>query len=304
MSSRPRVFIVGSYGQVGRELQRAFDGRATLVAHDRDTMDIVSPDQVRARVREAAPDVIINAAAYTAVDRAESEPELARAINAHAPALLAEEALRTDALFIHYSTDYVFNGAKSGPWVEDDPTGPLSVYGETKLAGEEAVRAVGGRYLIFRTSWVFGPHGQNFVFTMLRLGRERDTLNIVDDQIGAPTSSIELADATSAISLGLLEGRFGNVADSFGVYHMTCSGAVSWCGFARAIFSRAPQLLGGKTPTVNAISTAQYPTPARRPLNSVLSNEKLAARFGVRLAPWETALDTVLAAVSATQVSA
>ncbi len=250
---------------------------------------------------DSAPDVIINAAAYTAVDRAESEPERARAINAEAPGVLAEEAQRASALLVHYSTDYVFDGAKAGAWSEDDPTGPLNVYGATKLAGEEAIRGAGGSYLIFRTSWVYGPHGKNFVFTMLRLGRERDSLNVVDDQVGAPTSSIEIADATSDIVLGISSGQFGKTADWTGIYNMTCSGAVSWCGFARAIFSRAPGLLNGKTPTVNPIPSSQFPTPARRPLNSVLSGEKLAARFGVQLAPWETALDEVLTQIAAGQ---
>ena len=303
MSLRPRILVTGARGQLGRELLRAFDGRAQLIPCDRSTLDQSLPTQIRERVREVVPDIVINTAAYTAVDRAESEPDLARAINAQAPAIFAEEAKRIGALLVHYSTDYVFDGSKPGAWLEDDPTGPLNVYGATKLAGEEAVRSVGGRYLIFRTSWVYGPHGKNFLFTMLRQGRERDSLNVVDDQVGAPTSSIEIADATCTIALGLLEGRFGNASDSSGVYNMTCTGAVSWCGFARAIFSRAPQLLSGKMPTVNAISTAQYPTPARRPLNSVLSNEKLAARFGVRLASWEAALDAVLAAVSSTQIS-
>jgi len=304
VNPRPRVLVTGAGGQVGRELLRAFDGRAQLIPCDRNVMDLSSPGQIRARVREAAPDIIINTAAYTAVDRAESEPDLARAINTEAPGILAEEARRAGALLVHYSTDYVFDGTKSGPWSEDDPTGPLSIYGATKLAGEEAVRKAGGRHLIFRTSWVYGPHGKNFVFTMLRLGRERDTLNVVDDQVGAPTSSIEIANATRTIALGLIEGRFGDANDCSGVYNMTCSGTVSWCGFARAIFSRAPQLLGGKVPTVNAIPSTQFPTPARRPLNSVLSNEKLSRRFDVRLAPWEPALDTVLAAISATRLSA
>jgi len=303
VSLRPRILVTGARGQLGRELLRAFDGRAQLIPCDRSTLDQSLPTQIRERVREVVPDIVINTAAYTAVDRAESEPDLARAINAQAPAIFAEEAKRIGALLVHYSTDYVFDGSKPGAWLEDDPTGPLNVYGATKLAGEEAVRSVGGRYLIFRTSWVYGPHGKNFLFTMLRQGRERDSLSVVDDQVGAPTSSIEIADATCTIALGLFEGRFGNASDSSGVYNMTCTGAVSWCGFARAIFSRAPQLLSGKMPTVNAISTAQYPTPARRPLNSVLSNEKLAARFGVRLASWEAALDAVLAAVSSTQIS-
>jgi dTDP-4-dehydrorhamnose reductase len=275
-------------------LQRSFADTAQVIACDRNTLDLSSPEQIRARVREAAPDVIINAGAYTAVDRAESEPELARAINAHAPGVFAEEAQRAGALLVHYSTDYVFNGRKPGPWTEIDPTEPLNVYGTTKLAGEEAIQKACSRYLIFRTSWVYGPHGKNFVFTMLRLGRERDTLKVVDDQIGAPTSSIEIANATQKITQGLLGGKFGKHADWAGIYNMTCAGAVSWCGFARAIFSHAPQLLDGKAPQVVAIPSSEFPTPATRPLNSVLVNGKLVHRFGVQLAGWEDALDNVL----------
>jgi dTDP-4-dehydrorhamnose reductase len=299
VSVLPRILIAGAAGQVGRELLHSFAGRAQLIPCDRATLDLSSPEQIRARIREAGPDVIVNAGAYTAVDRAESEPDLARAINTQAPGILAEEAHRTGALLIHYSTDYVFDGTKSRPWSEDDPTGPLNIYGATKLAGEAAIHSVGGRYLIFRTSWVYGPRGKNFVFTMLRLGRERDTLSIVDDQFGAPTSSIEIANETSHIALGILDGQFGSPSTFSGIYNMTCSGSVSWCGFARAIFARAPHLLDGKTPAVNAIPSSAFPTPARRPLNSVLSNEKLAARFGIRLAPWQNALDAVLRQITA-----
>jgi dTDP-4-dehydrorhamnose reductase len=225
------------------------------------------------------------------------------AINGHAPGILAEEARRINALLIHYSTDYVFDGSKPGPWVEDDPVNPLSVYGSTKLAGENAIRTAGGRFLIFRTSWVYAPDGKNFVLTMLRLGRERDSLNVVDDQIGAPTTAAELARATHAISAGVLANQFGSAAEFSGVYHMTCSGSVSWCGFARAIFQRAPALLDGKQPTVNPIATADYPTPAKRPHNSVLSNEKLHTRFGVRLSSWQSALDEVLSAIRQSHTS-
>jgi dTDP-4-dehydrorhamnose reductase len=282
VSNQPHILIVGAYGQVGVELQRSFADTGEIICRDRDTVDL------------AAPDIILNAAAYTAVDRAESEPDVAMAVNAQAPAILAEEAQRTGALLVHYSTDYIFDGSKPSPWVETDQPNPLNVYGATKLAGEEAIQQVGGKYLIFRTSWVFGPHGQNFLLTMLRLGRERDSLNIVDDQIGAPTTSIELANATRSIADGVLAGRFGATSDWAGLYHMTCSGSVSWCGFARAIFTRAQALLDGKMPVVNPISTSEYPTPAKRPQNSCLSNEKLGARFAVRLAPWETALDEAL----------
>lgn len=294
MNKQPRVLIVGHRGQVGVELNRSFSGLGEIVCHDRDTVDIAAEDQLRAMVREAAPDVILNAAAYTAVDRAESEPATAFAVNTAAPGILAEEALRTGALLIHYSTDYIFDGSKITPWVESDLPNPLNVYGASKLAGEEAIKKIGGRYLIFRTSWVYGPHGNNFLLTMLRLARERESLNIVDDQFGAPTSSIALADATRAIVGGVLAGSFG-AADSWaGLYHMTCGGVVSWRGFAQAIFARAAELLDGKLPTVHPIASAEYPTPAKRPRNSVLSYEKLFDCFGLRLPSWESALDEVM----------
>jgi dTDP-4-dehydrorhamnose reductase len=296
--SRPRLLVTGVDGQVGRALIAKFRDEAEVIGCNRQSLDLSNPDQIRAKVREVAPDVIINAGAYTAVDRAESERDLAMAINGQAPGVLAEEAARTGALLVHYSTDYVFDGSKNGPWVEDDSTNPLSVYGASKLAGEEAIRSVGGRYLIFRTSWVYAPEGKNFVLTMLRLGRERDSLNVVDDQIGAPTTAAELGRATYEIASGILENKFGSETGWAGTYHMTCSGSISWCGFARAIFERSPELLGGKKPAVNPIKTSEYPTPAKRPLNSVLSNEKLQQRFGVRLASWQSALDQVLKAIS------
>jgi dTDP-4-dehydrorhamnose reductase len=293
VSRRQRILIVGAYGQVGRELQRSFADAGEIIARDRDTVDLAAPEQVRAMVRGAMPGVILNAAAYTAVDRAESEPDAAMAVNALASRILAEEALRAGALLVHYSTDYVFDGSKAGPWVETDKPNPLNVYGASKLAGEEAVQQVEGKFLIFRTSWVYSPHGQNFFLTMLRLGRERDSLQIVDDQLGAPTSSIELADATRSIVSGVLAGQFGVLSNWAGLYHMTCGGSVSWCGFARAIFARADTLLQGKVPTVRPIASAEYVTPAKRPRNSLLSNDKLNIRFGVQLAPWEAALDAV-----------
>lgn len=290
-----RILIVGSAGQVGVELQRSFADYGEITARDRDTFDLADPDQVRALVREVEPSLILNAAAYTAVDRAESNPQVAMAVNAEASRVLAEEALRADALLVHYSTDYVFDGSKAGPWVETDTPHPLNVYGASKLAGEEAIQQVGGKCLIFRTSWVYGPHGNNFLLTMLRLGSERDQLSIVDDQYGAPTTSVELADATRAIVGGVLAGQFGSAANWAGLYHMTCSGSVSWCGFAREIFVQAGNRLHGKVPVVTAISTADYPTPAKRPRNSVLSNEKLNERFGTRLSSWENALSATLA---------
>ena len=297
MSDQPRVLIVGNAGQVGVELQRNFASFGEVVGVDRESVDLADADQVRALVRRVKPEIILNAAAYTAVDRAESERELAMAVNAHAPRILAEEALRTNALLVHYSTDYVFDGAKPGEWTEQDTPAPLNVYGASKLAGEEAILETGGRVLIFRTSWVYGPHGSNFLLTMLRLGRQRESLSVVSDQIGSPTTSIELARVTHQIVSGVMAGKFGATDEWAGLYHMTCSGSTSWCGFAQAIFARAGKLLDGKAPVVTPITSAEYPTPAKRPRNSVLSNARLESRFGVQLAPWETALDAVIGAL-------
>jgi len=291
----PRILILGASGQLGVELRRSFASSGNVTAASRDTGDLANPDQLRALIRRVKPAVILNAAAYTAVDRAESESELARAINAEGPRILAEEARDLDALLVHYSTDYVFDGSKPGPFAEADATNPLNIYGASKLAGEQAIQSVGGRFLIFRTSWVYGPHGKNFLFTMLRLGRERDKLSIVDDQIGAPTTSIELARATHAIVAGIQQNRFGDAERWSGVYHMTCAGSTSWFGFAQAIFERAARVPGAKTPELIPIPATSYPTPAARPANSVLSNHKLNSRFGVHLAPWQSALDTVIA---------
>jgi dTDP-4-dehydrorhamnose reductase len=290
----PRILIVGKTGQLGRELVRAFDGFGSIVAVGRETVDLTDAEQIRAAVRREAPDVILNAAAYTAVDRAETESDLALAINAQAPRVLAEVARHRNALLIHYSTDYVFDGKKTEPWLETDKPLPLNIYGASKLAGEQAIQEVGGDYLIFRTSWVYSPHGKNFLLTMLRLAGERDSLSIVDDQIGAPTTAMELARATYTIVTGLLADRFGSLQECSGVYHMSCGGSTSWFGFAREIFSRATPLLGVKSPMLTPIESKDYPTPATRPANSVLSNAKLHARFGVKLADWQSALAEAL----------
>ena len=295
----PRILILGRNGQLGRELERIFAGFGSVVAVGRETVDLANADQVRAVVRQTAPDVILNAAAYTAVDRAETESDLALAVNAHAPRILAQEALKLNALLVHYSTDYVFDGKKREPWAETDNPMPLNIYGASKLAGEQALQEIGGAWLIFRTSWVYAPRGKNFLLTMLRLARERNSLSIVDDQFGAPTTAIELARATHAVVKGLLADKFGSVQESTGIYHMTCSGSTSWFGFAQAIFERASKLLAVKSPQLTAIPTRDYPTPATRPQNSVLSNARLHARFGVQLATWETALDEALQTLKA-----
>ena len=292
MSGFGRILILGASGQVGGELQRSFAGAGELICSDRKTVDLASGARVREFVRNVRPDLILNAAAYTAVDRAESEPELAAAVNAECPRILAEEASRLGSLLVHYSTDYVFDGSKTSPWLETDTPNPLNVYGATKLAGEDAIRQIGGKYLILRTSWVYGPHGKNFLLTMLRLGRERDVLTIVDDQIGAPTTSTAIADGTRKVMEGVLTGRHGEASGWAGVYHMTCAGSISWYGFAKEIFSHAQ--LGSGTPELRPISSSDYPTPARRPRNSVLSNIRLLDRFGVQLADWTTALNHCL----------
>ena len=291
---KPRILLLGTAGQVGRELQVSFADFGGLVCADRKSADFAHPEQVRNLVRDVAPDVILNAAAYTAVDRAESEPALAATVNAEAPRVLAEEALHLGALLVHYSTDYVFDGSKPEPWTEADEPNPLNVYGATKLAGERAIESTGCRCLVFRTSWVYGPHGSNFLFTMLRLARERERLSIVNDQVGAPTSSIEIATATRHIVEKVMEGRFRDEKDWTGTFHMTCADSTTWFGFAQAIFARASQLLDGKLPQLTPIATADYPTPAQRPRNSVLSNTRLVERFGIRLTPWATALDVVM----------
>ena len=298
---RPRILIVGSTGQVGSELQQSFADVGEILTCDRRAADLANPESLRKIVRDAKPHVILNAAAYTAVDRAESEPEIAMAVNATAPKVLAEEALRSGAILVHYSTDYVFDGTKAGPWIESDPVHPLSVYGVSKLAGERAIAEVGDRFLIFRTSWVYGPRGSNFFLTMLRLGRERDLVKIVDDQIGSPTTSIEIARATRSVVSALLAEQWDATEPWAGIYHMTCAGSVSWCGFALEIFAQGQRLLEGKTPKVLPIPSSDYPTPAKRPLNSVLSNERLFARFEVRLPTWDVALEEVLEKLSAPQ---
>lgn len=294
MNPETRVLLLGAAGQVGAELLKSLAGLAQVTAVTRRQVDLADATALREVVRRVPAQVIVNAAAYTAVDRAESEPDLAMAVNGRAPGILAEEALRCGALLVHYSTDYVFDGTKRDAWKEDDAPNPLNVYGRTKLSGEEAIRSVAGAYLIFRTSWVYGPEGKNFLLTMLRLGRERERLSVVDDQFGAPTSSLEVARATLAAVERVLEGGCGEREAWAGLYHMSCGGATSWHGFAEAIFDRAERLWGRPRPTVDAIPSSEYPTPAKRPRNSVLSTVRLRERFGVALAPWEQALDDVL----------
>lgn len=294
MSSGARVLILGANGQLGTELQRSFASDYSLVPLGREALDLALPENIQDAIQRIQPQVILNAAAYTAVDRAESETEQAFAINARAPRMLADAAADSNALLVHYSTDYVFDGNKDEPWTEDDPPNPVNAYGASKLAGEEAIHQIGGRYLIFRTSWVYGPHGKNFLLTMLRLGRERERLTIVDDQFGAPTTSIDLARATRLIVDGVLAGRHGAAPEWAGIYHVTCAGSTTWRRFAEAIFDRAGSLIE-RRPQVIPIPSSEFPTPAKRPRNSVLSNAKLTEQFGVQLATWESALDEVMA---------
>jgi dTDP-4-dehydrorhamnose reductase len=287
-----RILLTGANGQVGWELQRALAPLGEVIACDRSQLDLADPDTLRQRVRAIAPQTIVNAAAYTAVDRAESEPDLARTINAIAPGVLAEEAQRLDAVLVHYSTDYVFDGTKPEPYTESDAPNPLNVYGRTKLEGERAIGASGCRHLMLRTSWVYGARGNNFVLTLLRLGRERRQLRIVDDQVGAPTWSREIAQATAT----LLAQPALAAPGADGLYHLTASGATSWFGFAEAIFeSREIGRLGIAFPALEAIPTSAYPTAARRPANSRLDCGQLERRAGIRLAPWDVALARALA---------
>lgn len=287
-----RILVTGANGQVGWELVRSLSTLGEVVALDRGGADLSQPESLRATVRELAPRLIVNAAAYTAVDRAESEPELARRINAEAPGVLAEEARRAGAWLIHYSTDYVFDGTKEGAYVETDMPNPGNVYGVTKRAGEQAIAASGAKHLILRTSWVYGLRGGNFLLTMRRLARERESLNIVDDQIGAPTWCRGIAEATGQIAAQLFSSQRSPALDQVdltGIYHLACQGATSWYGFARAILENDARS-GAPLPKLAPIPTSAYPTPARRPLNSRLDGGKLERVFGLRLPPWEAAL--------------
>jgi dTDP-4-dehydrorhamnose reductase len=255
-----------------------------LTATDRSQIDLARPDSVRESVQALKPAVIVNAAAYTAVDLAEKEPHAAIAVNFQGVAVLAEEALRCGALLVHFSSDYVFDGEKTSAYVEEDPPSPLNTYGRSKLAGERSIQASGCRHLIFRTSWVYSESGSNFLLTMLRLAREKNALRVVDDQHGAPTTSHMLADAAaSAIS------QVVDDSSKTGLYHMTAGGATTWCRFAREIF-RAKNL----PVSVSGISTAEYPAPAPRPRNSVLDNSKLGNRLGIQLPQWEFGMHDVL----------
>jgi dTDP-4-dehydrorhamnose reductase len=295
-----RVLVTGARGQVGTELARELGDRCDLIAVDRTTLDLADAAAIRRRVREIAPAVIVNAGAYTAVDRAESEPDLAHAVNGIAPGVLAEEARASGALLVHFSTDYVFDGSKADAYVESDPVAPLSVYGRTKLAGEQAITASGCAHLTLRTSWVYGPHGKNFMLTMLRLGQERPELRVVADQRGTPNSSRQLARFVAhLLARGadeVNESAIDHAKRASGIYHASAAGAVSWHGFAQAIFEGWARRAGAafRIPSVVPITTAEYPTPARRPANSVLAANRFATVFHLELPAWRAGLDEAL----------
>ena len=291
----PRLLITGSNGQLGFELQRALAPLGEVVAFARDVCDLSNPDSIRAAVRAAKPDVIFNAGAYTAVDKAESEPDLANAINAVAPGIIGEEAAKIGALVIHYSTDYVFDGTMPEAYLENDTPNPLGVYGMTKLAGEQALVLSGAMHLIFRTSWVYGLYGKNFIKTILRLASERAELKIVADQFGAPTGAALLADVSAHVAARYL--REGADSFPFGLYHLVASGETSWHGFAHHVASKATAadwILQATAERILPITTPEYPTPAARPANSRLNTSKFSEAFGLQLPDWHIGVDQVM----------
>jgi dTDP-4-dehydrorhamnose reductase len=289
-----KILVFGRVGQVGWELRHKLACLGKVTAIDYPEIDFSRPDSIRTTVRTAEPTVIINAAAYTAVDKAESDPDLAMAINGTALGVIAEEAKRLGSILVHYSTDYVFDGTKQDPYVETNAPNPINVYGKTKLAGDEAIQAVGGDYLILRTSWVYGARGSNFLLTMLRLAQERAELQIVDDQIGAPTSSECIAQATANLLAQLLAPAGRGLDGRSGIYNLTSTGETTWFGFAKALLTKSSGTFGFTVPNLIPIKTSEFPRPAKRPANSRLSCDRLKQTFGVTLPPWEEALSLVL----------
>jgi dTDP-4-dehydrorhamnose reductase len=285
----PKILVFGRVGQVGWELRHKLACLGQVTSVDYPEIDFSKPETIRDAIRAAEPSVIVNAAAYTAVDKAEATPQPAWAINASGPGVIAEEAKRRGSLLVHYSTDYVYDGSKQSPWVETDVPNPLNMYGKTKLAGDEAIQAVGGDYLILRTSWVYGARGSNFLLTMLRLAKERPELRIVDDQTGGPTTSECIAQATADVLAQVLSPAAGGLDGRSGVYHLTNAGETTWFGFAKAFLSKQ-----AACPKLTPIPSSEYPVAAKRPVNSVLSCERLAKTFGMHLPSWEHALDLVL----------
>ncbi|ELW9446226.1 dTDP-4-dehydrorhamnose reductase [Burkholderia cenocepacia] len=292
VTPEPTILVTGVNGQVGFELLRSLQGLGRVVACDRSMLDLSDLDRVRSVVRELKPSIIVNPAAYTAVDKAETDVDAARRLNVEVPRAFAEEATRLGAALVHYSTDYVFDGTKEGAYVETDATNPQNVYGLTKLEGEQAIAATGCAHLILRTSWVYGRRGKNFLLTMLKLGSERPELRVVADQVGAPTWSKTIATATAHIVAQALAADDADWwAQRSGVYHFTSAGATSWHGFAEAIFAQA---MGEHAPKVLPIPASDYPVPAKRPSNSRLSHDKLTEAFGLRLPDWADALKLCL----------
>ena len=296
-----KILLTGKNGQVGFELQRALAPLGEIIPVDQADCNLADESAIRRLVREVRPDVIANPAAYTAVDKAESEPDLAQAINGMAPGIFGEEAAQIDALVVHYSTDYVFDGYKDGCYTEADTPNPQSVYGQTKLAGEQALAASGARHLIFRTSWVFGAHGANFAKTMLRLAAERQGLKVVADQFGAPTSAALIADVTAQVIGQYMQACRPASTDfpqfPFGLYHLVASGRTNWHEYAQAVVMAAqaagkPLRMGPDD--VQAITTAEYPLPAPRPSNSCLDTTRLRETFGLCLPDWRQGLQHVL----------
>jgi dTDP-4-dehydrorhamnose reductase len=285
------ILLIGTNGQVGWELRRTLAPLGRVVAIDFPEIDLSDAASLRRWMRDARPQLVVNAAAYTAVDQAETEPDKAMQINGLAPGVLAEEAARLGALLVHYSTDYVFDGASHQPYVETDTPNPLSVYGRSKLTGDQAVQAAGGAWLIFRLCWVYGARGNNFLLTFRRLARERELLRVVSDQLGAPTWSRMIAE-TTALALRQTLAAPDPAAFS-GLYHLAAAGITSWHGFAEKILQFLPPETG-KCPRLQPISTAEYPTPARRPAYSGMSCAKLERTFGLSLPPWDESLQLVL----------
>ena len=287
-----KFLITGAKGQVGYCLTQQLQGKHEILAVDRDELDITDQSVVKNAVENFRPDVIINAAAHTAVDRAETEIELSEAINVKGPQYLAEAAKNVGAAILHISTDYVFDGQREGKYKETDATEPQGVYGKTKLAGEQAVANSNDKFIVLRTAWVFGEYGNNFVKTMLRLAKTRNTLGVVADQIGGPTYAGDIAASLIQIAEKIIAGE----DVQYGIYHFTGEPYISWCDFAKAIFDEAvSQNVLEKSPLVNAITTADYPTPAKRPANSCLDLTKIQQVFGIQPSDWKKALKNIQA---------
>lgn len=289
-----KVLITGSAGQLGRSLAGALSPLADVIETTRDELDLSLPDKIGETVDQIRPDLIVNAAAYTRVDDAETEPELARRVNADAPGLLGTAAERIGAAVLHFSTEYVFDGESPRPYREDDEPHPLNVYGETKLAGEMALRDSGASYLIFRLSWLYSAKGNNFFNTILKLSQEREQLDIVEDQIGAPTSTDVVADAVAAILGQGGDSPHEMFSEKGGFYHLACLGSTSWKGFAEEIVREAKSAgMPVKTREIHGITSEEYPSPVRRPKNSRLDTSLIQGEFGLRLADWKSAVSDV-----------